>query len=216
LLGLLARQRARLTRLSFPVLPQASAGAPITVWVKRMDVAGARFDFIKNVDPEQLVAELIARWMARAKLDLDPSLVMLRLVKCGARKPTPKHEAKAKELDEPHLTLANYNSEPKLLIEEAKRALLVELTRSNGSCRRSCRCSPSCSGAQPEPIRLSSSSAWCRSSPCCQAACAASTRAAMAHHTGHAGAKNASLDTQQACTSNECGRATARFSPLVL
>ena len=59
------------------------AGAPITVWVKRMDVTGARYDFIKNVDPQELVAELIARWVAQAKLDVRPSLVTLRLVKRG-------------------------------------------------------------------------------------------------------------------------------------
>jgi len=75
--------------------------------VKRMDVAGARYDFIKNVDPEQLVAELIARWVAQAKLDVDPSLVTLRLVKCGSRKPDIDDEAKAEVLDDPRLTLAS-------------------------------------------------------------------------------------------------------------
>ena len=90
-----------------PVVLQAPlAGAPITVWVKRMDVTGARYDFIKNVDPQELVAELIARWVAQAKLDVDPSLVTLRLVKRGAGKPTAKQEAKAKVLDDPSLSLA--------------------------------------------------------------------------------------------------------------
>ena len=85
---------------------QASqAGTPITVWVKRTDVAGARYDFIKYVDPEQLVAELIARWVVQAKLDVDPSLVTLRLVKCGARKPTAEEEAQTEVL-EPFDTLA--------------------------------------------------------------------------------------------------------------
>ena len=88
------------------VASQASqAGAPITVWVKRTDVAGARYDFIKNVDPEQLVAELIARWVAQAKLDVDPSLVTLRLVPCGMRKPADAEEAAAAVLDNPRLTL---------------------------------------------------------------------------------------------------------------
>ena len=76
------------------------------MWVKRTDVPGARYDFIKNVDPQELVAELIARWVAQAKLDVDPSLVTLRLVKCGAGKPTAKQEAKAKALDDPSLSLA--------------------------------------------------------------------------------------------------------------
>ena len=84
----------------------SQAGAPITVWVKRMDVPGARYDFIKNVDPEQLVAELIARWVAEEKLDVRPSLVTLRLVKRGVGKPTPTQEAKAKVLDDPSLSLA--------------------------------------------------------------------------------------------------------------
>ena len=81
------------------------AGAPITVWVKRMDVVGARYDLIKNVDPEQLVAELIARWVAEEKLDVRPSLVTLRLVKSSEAEPKPKEEAIAKEL-RPRLTLA--------------------------------------------------------------------------------------------------------------
>ena len=89
------------------VVTQApQAGAPITVWVKRTDVPGARYDFIKNVDPQELVAEVIARWVAQAKLDVDPSLVTLRLVKRGAGKPTPTQEAKAKVLDDPSLSLA--------------------------------------------------------------------------------------------------------------
>ena len=71
-----------------------------------MDVVGARYDLIKNVDPEQLVAELIARWVAEEKLDVRPSLVTLRLVKCGARKPEIVDEAKAEVLDDPRLTLA--------------------------------------------------------------------------------------------------------------
>jgi hypothetical protein len=73
--------------------------------VKRTDVAGARYDFVKSVDPEQNVAEFIARWMAQAKLDVDPSLVTLRLVPCGARKPTAEEEQTAAEVD-PFDTLA--------------------------------------------------------------------------------------------------------------
>jgi hypothetical protein len=68
-------------------------------------VAGARYDFVKNVDPQQLVAELIARWVSQAKLDVDPSLVTLRLVESSAAEPTPEEEAVAKEL-RPRLTLA--------------------------------------------------------------------------------------------------------------
>ncbi len=72
--------------------------------MKRMDVAGARYDFIKNVDPEQLVAELIARWVVQAKLVVDPSLVTLRLVDSSGPEPTPDEETEAKVL-RPRLTL---------------------------------------------------------------------------------------------------------------
>ena len=90
-----------------PVVLQAPlAGAPNTVWVKRMDVAGAQFVEVENVDLEQTVSKFKARWVAQAKLDVDPSLVTLRLVECGARKPTPTQEAEAEVLDDPRLTLA--------------------------------------------------------------------------------------------------------------
>jgi hypothetical protein len=45
--------------------------------------------------------------MAQAKLDLDPSLVTLRLVKCGAGKPSSAQEAAAEELNDPRLSLAD-------------------------------------------------------------------------------------------------------------
>jgi hypothetical protein len=87
----------------------ASASAPllraITVWVKRTDVAGAQYDFCKNVDPQQLVAEFIARWIAQEKLDVSRSLVTLRLVKCADSEPTVEEEADAEQL-RPRLTLA--------------------------------------------------------------------------------------------------------------
>jgi hypothetical protein len=75
-----------------------------TLWLKRTDVEGARYDLIKHVDPGQLVAELIARWVSDKKLDVDPSLVTLRLVKRGAGVPTASEEAQAAPL-EPRLTL---------------------------------------------------------------------------------------------------------------
>jgi hypothetical protein len=84
----------------------AAAGAPVTVWVKRMDVAGARYAEVENVDLQQTVSTFIARWVAQAKLDVDPSLVTLRLVKCGAGKPSASEEAAAVVLDDPSLTLA--------------------------------------------------------------------------------------------------------------
>jgi hypothetical protein len=76
----------------------------LTLWVKRTDVAGARYDLNKHVDPGQLVAELIARWVSDEKLDVRPSLVTLRLVKSGPGVPTASEEAQAAPL-EPRLTL---------------------------------------------------------------------------------------------------------------
>ena len=61
---------------------------------------------VENVDLEHTVSKFIARWTAQAKLDVDPSLVTLRLVKCGARKPSAEEEKQAVELDDPRLSLA--------------------------------------------------------------------------------------------------------------
>jgi hypothetical protein len=88
------------------VLQAPLAGAAITVWLKRMDVADAQYVEVENLDLEQTVSKFKARWVAQAKLDVDPSLVTLRLVKRGAGKPTAKQEEKAKPLDDPSLSLA--------------------------------------------------------------------------------------------------------------
>ena len=82
------------------------AAAPITVWVKRMDVSGTQYVAVKGVDMLETLDDFKARWLAQAKLDVDPSLVTLWLVKCGARKPTPTQETKATELDDPSLSMA--------------------------------------------------------------------------------------------------------------
>ena len=87
-------------------MPQASADAAVTLWLKSLGVAGARYVAVKDVDLLQTVDDFIARWMAQAKLDVDPSRVTLRLVACGARKPSAAEEAAAAELDDPRLTLA--------------------------------------------------------------------------------------------------------------
>ena len=88
------------------VLQAPQAGAPITVWVKRMDVTGASYGEVESVDLQQTVSKFRARWVAQEQLDVDPSLVTLRLVKCGPGKPTPAQEAKAEVLDDPSLNLA--------------------------------------------------------------------------------------------------------------
>ena len=94
-----------LTRAS-PCVPQASADAAVTLWVKPRDIVGARYVEVEDVDLQQTVSKFTARWMAQAKLDVDPLRVTLRLVACGARKPSAAEEAAAAELDDPSLTLA--------------------------------------------------------------------------------------------------------------
>jgi len=75
------------------------------VWVKRKDVHGARYSELEEVDLQQTVSKFIARWVAQAKLDVDPSLVTLRLARCDSRKPTAEEEEAAVELDDPSLSL---------------------------------------------------------------------------------------------------------------
>ena len=84
----------------------ASPNVPVTVWVKRMDVAGAQYVSVKSVNCETTVDDFKSRWVAQEKLDAAPSLVSLRLVKCGSRKPSAEEEKQAVELDDPRLSLA--------------------------------------------------------------------------------------------------------------
>ena len=84
----------------------ASPNVPVTVWVKRMDVAGAQYVSVKSVNCETTVDDFKSRWVAQEKLDAAPSLVSLRLVKCGARKPSSEEEKQAVELEDPRLSLA--------------------------------------------------------------------------------------------------------------
>ena len=72
-----------------------------------MDVAGAQYVSVKGVDLQQTVDDFKARWVVEEGLTVRPSLVTLRLVKCGARKPEADDEAKADVLDDPRLTLAS-------------------------------------------------------------------------------------------------------------
>jgi hypothetical protein len=57
------------------------------------------------VNFQQTVSKFIARWVAEEKLDARPSLVTLRLVRCGSRKPTAEEEEAAVVLDDPSLSL---------------------------------------------------------------------------------------------------------------
>jgi hypothetical protein len=80
------------------------------VWVRRLDVTPAAYDLVRDVDPQQLVADFVSGWLARRKPGADASLVTLRLVSCGAHKPSAAQEQAALHspealLDDPSLTL---------------------------------------------------------------------------------------------------------------
>lgn len=79
----------------------------MTLYVLRTDVEGAQYAAVKEVDLQRTVDDFTLRWMAQAKLDVDPGLVTLLLVKCCAHKPTAaEEEANAVALDDRSLTLA--------------------------------------------------------------------------------------------------------------
>ena len=71
-----------------------------------MDVQGAQYGDFAEVDLQMSVSAFKACWVAEEKLDVRPSLVTLRLVLCGSRKPTAEEEEAAVVLDDPRLTLA--------------------------------------------------------------------------------------------------------------
>jgi hypothetical protein len=76
-----------------------------TLWVKRTDVEGAQYDDSEGVAPQQLVSTFKKRWLNDKKLDVDPSLVTLRLVKRGLGVPTAAEEANNTLLADPSATL---------------------------------------------------------------------------------------------------------------
>ena len=76
----------------------------MTVWVKRMDVAGTQYVAVKGVDVLQTVDDFKARWASEEKLDVRPSRVTLRLVRCAGEEPTAEEEAVATVLS-PRRTL---------------------------------------------------------------------------------------------------------------
>ena len=71
-----------------------------------MDVVGAQYVSVKNVNCETTVDDFKSRWLAQEKLDTTPGLVSLRLVpSTGEEEPTPEQEAEATVLP-PRKTLA--------------------------------------------------------------------------------------------------------------
>ena len=85
---------------------QAESDALATIWVKRVNVVEGQYSAKKGVDLQQTVDDFKASWAAKAKLDVDPSLITLRLlVSCTGDEPTAVDELAAKVL-QPRLTLA--------------------------------------------------------------------------------------------------------------
>jgi hypothetical protein len=103
--GILLPSLASSSRQPHSVAASSSPSVPVTVWVKRMDVAGAQYADVESVDLEQTVSKFKARWTAQAKLDVDPALVSLRLVNSSARGPSAEDETRADELDDPRVSL---------------------------------------------------------------------------------------------------------------
>jgi hypothetical protein len=76
-----------------------------TLWFK--GTGAARYAEVEDVDPDQTVSKLIARWLAAKKLDTDPSLVTLRHVDMATPGvlPSPEQEAQAVLLANPAAAL---------------------------------------------------------------------------------------------------------------
>ena len=90
-----------------------------------MDVAGAQYVAVKGVDLQQTVDDFKARWVAQAKLDVDPSLVTLRLVNSSEAEPKPEEEAIAKEWWSYNLffrrPVPKHNAAPRLGLRHVRR-----------------------------------------------------------------------------------------------
>jgi len=67
----------------------------LTLWLKRTDKGGADYSALGGLTSELTIDELKRRWVADKKLDVDPSLVSLRLVKAGEGEPSKAEEAAA-------------------------------------------------------------------------------------------------------------------------
>jgi hypothetical protein len=83
----------------------AQPGERWTLWVKRTDVEGARYDEIESLDSSLTVSKLIARWVSDEKLDVRPSLVTLRLVACAPGDDPSEEQERATTALSPRRTL---------------------------------------------------------------------------------------------------------------
>jgi hypothetical protein len=86
---------------------QAESDAHATIWVKRLDVPGARFSEVEDVYLQQTtVSKFTKSWAAEELPSVRPSLITLRLLmSCTGDEPTADDELAAKVL-QPRLTLA--------------------------------------------------------------------------------------------------------------
>ena len=100
---------------------------------------GGRYADFEGVDPAQSVSKFTARWVAELKLDCHPSLVDLRLVKCGPDRLT-KDPAERKAAEEAATVL-----HPEDTLAEAGVAdgsWLVAVTLSTGESGQPTCCPP--------------------------------------------------------------------------
>ena len=81
----------------------AQPGERWTLWVKQ-EGADAQYAEVEDVDPQLTVSKLKARWVSDVALDVHPSFVSLRLVRCAGKEPTAEEEAAAAVLS-PRRTL---------------------------------------------------------------------------------------------------------------
>ena len=79
---------------------QAESDALATIWVKRVNVVEGQYAPLSSVDLQQTVDDFKASWAADVQLGVHPSLITLRLVSRGTRKPSAAEE-EAAALHEP-------------------------------------------------------------------------------------------------------------------
>lgn len=73
--------------------------------MKRSGASDTQYHLIEHVDPQQLVAQLLARWASERIPPLDPSQLLFRVLRRGPGKPTPHDETSAETLSDPRLSL---------------------------------------------------------------------------------------------------------------
>ena len=78
----------------------SQSDALATIWVKRVNVVEGQYSAKKGVDLQQTVDDFKASWAAEELPSVRPSLITLRLVSRGARKPSAAEE-EAAALHEP-------------------------------------------------------------------------------------------------------------------